>query len=60
VGLRELRAHELNVELERVLVPRLAALLRAREPGHCMRVSDLDLEIMVHLCEQLRIEVPEV
>jgi DNA phosphorothioation-dependent restriction protein DptH len=58
VGLRELRVHELNVELERVLVPRLAALLRARESGHCMRVSDLDLEIMVHLCQQLRAQVP--
>src|SRR5262247_3964407 len=57
VGLRELHAHELNVELERVLVPRLAALLQAREPGHCMRVSDLDLEIMVHLCQQLRTQV---
>ena len=47
------------LRLERVLVPRLAALLRARGPGHCMRVSDLDLEVMVHLCQQLRIQVPE-
>jgi DNA phosphorothioation-dependent restriction protein DptH len=58
VGLRELRAHELNAALERVLVPRLVALLRARGPGHCMRVSDLDLEVMVHLCQQLRVQVP--
>jgi len=58
VGLRELRAHELNAEVERVLIPRLAAMLHTRGPGHCMRVSDLDLEIMVHLCQQLRSQVP--
>jgi hypothetical protein len=58
VGLRELRAHELNAELERVLMPRLAAMLRTRGPGHCMRVSDLDVEVMVHLCQQLRSQVP--
>jgi DNA phosphorothioation-dependent restriction protein DptH len=59
-GLRELRTHELNAELERVLIPRLAAMLRARGPGHCMRVSDLDLEVMVHLCQQLRAQAPGV
>ena len=58
VGLRELHAHELNAELERVLLPRLATMLRTRGPGHCMRVSDLDLEVMVHLCQQLRAQVP--
>src|SRR2546425_4802125 len=57
VGLQELRTHELNAALERVLVPRLAAMLHARGPGHCMRVSDLDLEVMVHLCQQLRGQV---
>src|SRR5215471_14788092 len=59
-GLRELRTHELNAELERVLIPRLTALLRTRGPGHCMRVSDLDLEMMVHLCQQLRAQAPGV
>src|SRR4029453_17295344 len=58
VGLRELRTHELNAELERVLLPRMAAMLRTRGPGHCMRVSDLDLEVVVHLCQQLRAQVP--
>ena len=58
VGLRELHAHELNAALERVLMPRLATMLRTRGPGHCMRVSDLDLEVMVRLCQQLRVQVP--
>jgi DNA phosphorothioation-dependent restriction protein DptH len=58
VGLRELHPHELNAELERVLMPRLATMLRTRGPGHCMRVSDLDLEVMVRLCQQLRAQVP--
>src|SRR5215475_660513 len=58
VGLRELRARELNTELERVLIPRLAAMLHTRGHGHCMRVSDLDLEVMVHLCQQLRSQIP--
>src|SRR2546427_296558 len=60
VGLRELHPHELNAELERVLMPRLATMLRTRGPGHCMRVSDLDLEVMVRLCQQLRAQVPGV
>ncbi len=33
VGLRELRTHELNAELERVLMPRLGYPLKA---GHLM------------------------
>ena len=56
-GLREPQPHELNTELERALLPRFTILLSNRGPGHCMRVSDLDLEVMVHLCQQLRSQV---
>ena len=57
-GLRELQAYDLAVELEKVLVPVLADRLRQRGPGHCMRVSDLELDLMVRLCGRLRAEVP--
>ena len=57
-GLRELQAYDIAAELEKVLVPSLAEWLRGRELGHCMRVSDLELELMVRLCGRLRTEVP--
>lgn len=58
-GLQELRASELAEELERVTAPYLVERLRTRAAGHCMRVSDLDVDVMVRLCARLRAEVPE-
>ena len=57
-GLRELTSQELNGALESVLLPKLAKTLAARELGHCMRVTDLDRELMVRLVGGLRAEVP--
>lgn len=57
-GLRELTTQELNAALESVLLPKLAKTLAARELGHCMRVTDLDRELMVRLVGGLRAEVP--
>lgn len=57
-GLRTLQAHDLAAELERELLPRLAGLLRSRDAGHCMRITDLDRELMVRLTARLRAEVP--
>ncbi len=57
-GLKELQAYDLAAELEKSLVPMLADRLRNREAGHCMRVSDLELGLMVRLCGRLRAEVP--
>lgn len=57
-GLRELTSLELNAALESVLLPRLAAVLGQREAGHCMRVTDLDRDLMVRLCGGLRSRVP--
>lgn len=57
-GLRELTTQELNAALESVLLPRLAQLLAARDLGHCMRVTDLDRELMVRLVGGLRAAVP--
>lgn len=58
-GFRTLQPHDLAAELERELVPRLVELLRSRANGHCMRVTDLDRELMVRLCGRLRAETPE-
>ena len=58
-GLRTLQPHDLAAELERELFPRLSELLRSRGRGHCMRLTDLDQELMVRLCGRLRAEVPD-
>lgn len=57
-GLRELTSQELNAALESVLLPRLFKLLAARDLGHCMRVTDLDRELMIRLAGGLRAAVP--
>ncbi|MCR4157961.1 hypothetical protein NUK34_03715 [Kerstersia gyiorum] len=57
-GLHELTNQELNAALESVLLPKLSQLLAARELGHCMRVTDLDRELMIRLAGGLRAVVP--
>ena len=59
-GLRELQPAELTIELENVAVPLLVERLRSRAAGHCMRVADLDTELMVRLCARLRAELPKM
>lgn len=58
-GLRTIQPHDLAAELEAELLPRLAELLRSRGRGHCMRLTDLDRDLMVRLCGRLRAEIPE-
>lgn len=55
---RELTAIQLTNELENIAVPLLVERLRSRTAGHCMRVSDLDGELMIRLCARLRAELP--
>lgn len=57
-GLRELTNQELNAALESILLPRLTKILAARDLGHCMRVTDLDRELMIRLAGGLRAAVP--
>lgn len=57
-GLREVTSHDLDAALESVLLPRLAEVLGKRGPGHCMRVTDLDRDLMVRLCGGLRSMAP--
>ncbi|MCD6049707.1 MAG: hypothetical protein K0Q55_1110, partial [Verrucomicrobia bacterium] len=53
-GLVELTSADLNAALETVLVPDLVDLLSRRTAGHCMRITDLDRELMLRLCGALR------
>jgi DNA phosphorothioation-dependent restriction protein DptH len=57
-GFHELSQTQLTIELENVAVPLLVEQLHTRVAGHCMRVSDLDPELMVRLCARLRAELP--
>jgi hypothetical protein len=58
-GLHTIQPHDLAAELEAELFPGLVELLRSRGRGHCMRLTDLDHDLMVRLCGRLRAEVPE-
>ncbi len=57
-GFQELSSTQLTNELENVAVPLLVEQLRTRVAGHCMRVSDIDAELMTRLCARLRAELP--
>ncbi|MFD2796412.1 hypothetical protein ACFS27_22820 [Promicromonospora vindobonensis] len=54
IGFSESGTTEVRSALEEVLVPRLLELLCAREPGHCMRVTELDAELSARLARRLR------
>ncbi|MGW5651096.1 methylation-associated defense system ATP-binding protein MAD8 [Streptomyces humi] len=58
-GLVEITETEWRQALEHVVLPRLADLLRSREPGHCMRVAGLDAELAARLTRGLRTAVPD-
>jgi DNA helicase HerA-like ATPase len=58
-GLTPLTPADLTAELERGILPALVNLLHQRSAGHCMRMADLDVELMVLLCARLRAECPQ-
>lgn len=57
-GLKEVHHSDLAAELEKQLSGRFRQMLNQRGPGHCMRVSDLDAELMSRLCTRLRGDAP--
>ena len=57
-GFRALPAADLTRAVEELLLPRLAGALREKTAGHCMRVTDLDRDLMVALARGLRKEAP--
>ncbi|MFF9113033.1 hypothetical protein [Streptomyces sp. NPDC014805] len=58
-GLTEITEAQWRDALEHALLPRLAAVLRARQPGHCMRLGDLDTDLATRLVRGLRTLVPD-
>lgn len=59
VGLKEVHSSDIASEIERHLIGRFRTILNNRGPGHCMRVADLDDELMRRLASRLRREVPQ-
>ena len=57
-GFRALPNADLTGAVEELLLPRLAGALREKTAGHCMRVADLDRDLMVALARGLRKEAP--
>ncbi|AFY57402.1 hypothetical protein Riv7116_4996 [Rivularia sp. PCC 7116] len=58
-GIQELQQKQLTQALEEILLPQLQEIICSRNDGHCMRVADLDLELMIVLTRSLRRELPE-
>lgn len=49
----------LNAAIAGLLCPRIEAILGDRGPGHCMRVTDLDDDVMESVCRELRQTRPD-
>jgi len=54
----ELTQEKINDAVTGLLSPRISQILHDRAPGHCMRVTDLDDDIMETLCLELRKQFP--
>jgi len=50
---------KLNAAVAGLLCPRIEAILADRGPGHCVRISDLDDEVMESVCKELRRACPD-
>ena len=50
---------KLNAAVAGLLCPRIEAILSSREPGHCMRITDLDDAVMESVCKELRRTHPD-
>ena len=55
----KLSQNTLNAAVAGLLCPRIEAALSDRGPGHCMRVTDLDDDVMESVCKELRRTRPE-
>jgi DNA phosphorothioation-dependent restriction protein DptH len=50
---------KLNTVVAGLLCPRIEAILDDRGPGHCMRITDLDNQIMAPVCKEIRRSRPD-
>ena len=55
----ELSKEKLNAAVAGLLCPRIETILGDRGPGHCMRVTDLDDDVMESVCKELRRTRPD-
>ena len=55
----KLSQDKLNASVAGLLCPRIEAILGDRGPGHCMRVTDLDDDVMESVCKELRRTRPD-
>ena len=55
----ELTQEKINNAVTALLCPKISQILQERAPGHCMRVTDLDDDIMETLCLELRKQFPD-
>jgi DNA phosphorothioation-dependent restriction protein DptH len=55
----ELTEQDMTQALCEVLMPRLREHILARDRGHCMRVANLDMDLMLTLCLALRRACPD-
>src|SRR5688572_10593224 len=60
VDLKVMSPDDLNTALQEVLLPRLKALMSSREPGHCMRVPDLDVGLIEQLAREIRRDILDI
>lgn len=54
----EVTQEKINNAVTDLLCPKISRILQERAPGHCMRVNDLDNDIMETLCLELRKQFP--
>ena len=59
-GIKTLRDKFFQEALRDLLVPRLKGIIKTRKDGHCMRLSDLDTDLMVLICSDIRKEIEPV
>ena len=59
-GLKPLSREDWLDAVENVAAPFIRRMMEKRSPGHCMRVVDIDVDLMVKLCRRLRDICPEV
>ncbi len=57
-GIQTVREKDFQAALVTSLLPFMVDLLESRGAGHCMRITDLDLELMLALTKELRQKVP--
>ena len=55
----KLSQDKLNAAVADLLCPRIETILGDRGPGHCMRVTDLDDDVMESVCKELRRTRPD-